>query len=200
GDTKLSLNVVQFKNDLKIDLRIIFDERAQRLNQEIDTTVLEASKDDPGLVKFQSDHSKLLVECKLIIDMFLRKGQNIDNVDCIQICGLEIVILNLSLSAPGVYVATERFHSTILNSLSNIDNALDIALHLLSSKNAVIKVNNGYTHQKGVAKDRSTSIKAESTIRLQAKNSRKQLKHDDLEILGLLSEMVIPQAPLHLSI
>jgi hypothetical protein len=128
------LNNIESKNDLKIDLRIISDETVQQLNQETDTASVEVSKGDPGLCKFQSDHCKLLVECKAIIDMYLSKGHNIDSVDCIQVCGLEIVILNLSLSAPGVYVATEIYHGTISDSLSNINTTLDIALNILSFK------------------------------------------------------------------
>ncbi|KAI9347516.1 hypothetical protein BD770DRAFT_327602 [Pilaira anomala] len=92
---------------MKVDLRILQDETVQRFNKETDTAVLEASKEDPGLLKYQSDHCKLMVECQNIIDMYIDKGHNVDNVDCLQICGLDLVILNLSLSAPGLYVANE---------------------------------------------------------------------------------------------
>lgn len=85
-----------------------------------------------------------MVECKSIVDMYINKGHNLDTVDCIQICRLEILILSLSLSAPGVYVANEIYHDSILDSLSQMDRLLDIALNLLSFKTTVIGIKNKY--------------------------------------------------------
>lgn len=133
-DTKLSLNDIGPKNNLKVDLRILNDETIQFVNHETDSGVLEAARSDLGPSKYQSDHCKLMVECKSIIEIYINKGHNLDTVDCIQICGLEILILNLSLSATGVYVANEIYHGSILDSLSQMDKMLDIALNLLSFK------------------------------------------------------------------
>lgn len=134
GDTKLSLDDISCKNNLKVDLRIMQDENVQRQNQETDTSVLEASKGNPSVQKLQSDHCKLMVECKSIIDMNLSKGFDVDNVDSIQICGPDIMISNLCLSAPGLYTANELFHGSVTNSLSQIEKMLDIALNLLAFK------------------------------------------------------------------
>lgn len=103
---------------MKVDLRILQDEVAQRYNKEIDTSVLESAKSDPGVSKFQSDHCKLMVECKTIIDTYISNGFDIDGVDCIQICGLDIVISNVNLSKPGLYVGNEKFYGTYNYQLS----------------------------------------------------------------------------------
>jgi hypothetical protein len=108
------------------------DEIVQRYNQETDTSVFEASKGNPGVQKFQSDHCKLMVECKTIIDMYISKGFDVDNVDCIQVCGLDILISNLCLSAPGLYTGNELFYGSITNSLSQLEKMFDMALNLLA--------------------------------------------------------------------
>ncbi|KAI9315774.1 hypothetical protein BX666DRAFT_1860649, partial [Dichotomocladium elegans] len=113
GDTKLSLADIEATNDLKPDLRILQDEIVQRYNRETDIAAFEVSKEDPGVQKFQSDHCKLMLECKTIIDMYISKGFDVDNVDCIQICGLDIIISNLCLSAPGLYIGNELFYGSI---------------------------------------------------------------------------------------
>ena len=96
----LSLNDIGFNNDLKMDFGMLNDETTQFQSRESDCGVLEVAKSDPGPGKYQSDHcNKLMVECKAIIGMYISKGYNLDRVDYIQICGLEIIILNLTLAA-----------------------------------------------------------------------------------------------------
>lgn len=65
----LSLDVIKAKSNLKVDLRILQDENVQCHNQEVDSSVLEASKSSSSAQKFQSDHCKL-IECKTIIDIY----------------------------------------------------------------------------------------------------------------------------------
>ncbi|KAI9347512.1 hypothetical protein BD770DRAFT_395701 [Pilaira anomala] len=161
GDTTLSLDDIQSKNNMKVDLRILQDETVQRFNKETDTAVLEASKEDPGLLKYQSDHCKLMVESKNIIDMYIDKGHNVDNVDCLQICGLDLVILNLSLSAPGLYVANEVFFGSITNSLSRVEDMLKIAFNLLSFKRTVLSIKNKNQEEKTCFKQNTKNIKSE---------------------------------------
>lgn len=68
---------------MKVNLRIVQDQIVQKFNKEIDTSVAEATKGDPGIQKFQSDHCKLMVKCKSIIDMYIGKGFDTDNVNCV---------------------------------------------------------------------------------------------------------------------
>ncbi|KAG0741879.1 hypothetical protein G6F57_008480 [Rhizopus arrhizus] len=172
-DTKLSLNDIGPKNNLKVDLRILNDETIQFVNHETDSGVLEAARSDLGPSKYQSDHCKLMVECKSIIEIYINKGHNLDTVDCIQICGLEILILNLSLSATGVYVANEIYHGSILDSLSQMDKMLDIALNLLSFKTTVIEIKNKYVQQKSTVENSKRSVKSKKYDKALKKKSLK---------------------------
>lgn len=66
-------------------MRILNDRTVQSVNQEVDCSVLEVAKNDPGVLKFQSDHCKLMVECKAVIDEYIKNGHDLKSVDCIQI-------------------------------------------------------------------------------------------------------------------
>jgi hypothetical protein len=104
------------------------------LNQETDSAVLEAAKNDPGILKYQADHCKLMAEYKAIIDTYIHDGFDITAVDCIQVCGLEMIISNLALSAPGVYVGNEVFSGAILGTFSGVEKVLEVAMNLLLFK------------------------------------------------------------------
>lgn len=131
GDTHLTINDAVDDSVLKVDLRIINDKLVQRYNEETEVSMAEVSKESPGDKKFHSDRCKVNVENKVVIDRFLDDLCNIDSVDSIQICGLEIFIINLSLGAPGVYVGTELFHSSIDSSLCSFSKYFDLAVQLL---------------------------------------------------------------------
>ncbi|KAI8061286.1 hypothetical protein BDF21DRAFT_455659 [Thamnidium elegans] len=113
GETKLSIDDTDAKYDLKVDLRTLHDETVQRYSKEIDTSVLESAKGGPNVQKYQSNHYKLMIKCKTIIDTYIINGFDVDDIDFVQICGLDIVISNLRLSAPGLYIGNERFYGSV---------------------------------------------------------------------------------------
>ncbi|KAG0738530.1 hypothetical protein G6F57_000178 [Rhizopus arrhizus] len=115
GDTLLTMKDISNDNGFKIDLRVINDKTVQRYNKESEVTVAEAAKNDPGLFKFMSDRCKLLSKNKVIIDNFLHDSDDIDTVYSIQFCGLEMMIMSLSLSANGLYIGHETYHIQLVN-------------------------------------------------------------------------------------
>ncbi|KAI9269753.1 hypothetical protein EDC94DRAFT_581879 [Helicostylum pulchrum] len=112
-DTIISLDNIETNHNLKVDLRIVQDQIVQKFNKEIDTSVAEATKDDPGIQKFQSDHCKLMVKY--------------------------IVISNVRLSAPGLYIGDEIFFGSVTNSLSNLEKLLDVAFNLLAFRDSIVQ-------------------------------------------------------------
>lgn len=48
------------------------------------------AEESPGDVKYNQDRCKVLLENKALVDKYLKDGCHIDNVDSIQICGLEV--------------------------------------------------------------------------------------------------------------
>ncbi|GAA5802018.1 hypothetical protein HPULCUR_007478 [Helicostylum pulchrum] len=155
----LSLDDIKVKSNLKVDLRILQDEPVQRRDQEVENSVFEASKSCPSVQKFQSDHCKLMIECKTIIDMYIDKGFDVDNVDCIQICGLEILISNVRLSASGLYTGNELFYGSITNSLSQLEKMIDIALNLLDFTEEVVKLKSNYQEERDIMRQNNKNVK-----------------------------------------
>lgn len=100
-----------------------------------------------------------MVECKAVIDEYIKNGHDLKSVDCIQICGREITISNLTLSAPEVYVANEIYHGNIVNSLQNMDKMIEVALNLLCFRDNVIKIQNKITEEKNDITNSENSIK-----------------------------------------
>ncbi|KAI7891394.1 uncharacterized protein EV154DRAFT_397216, partial [Mucor mucedo] len=76
-----------------INLRIIHDSIKQRYNVENEVGVAEAAEENPGKVRFHSDRCKVLIETKAIVDRFILDGCHIDNVDSLQICGMEVYFI-----------------------------------------------------------------------------------------------------------
>lgn len=130
GDTHLTMKDT-INGSLKVDLRVINDKLVQKTNQETEVCITEASKEHPSELKFHADRCKIQVENKVVIDNYIQSGCNIDSVDSIQICGLELFIVNLTLKVPGLYVGNEIYHVTVNKSLSNLSKYLDLALQLL---------------------------------------------------------------------
>lgn len=86
-----------------------------------------------------------MIECKTIIDTYMSNGFDVnDDVDCAQICGLDILISNVHLSAPGLYVGNEIFYGTITNSLSQLEKMLTISLNLLEFRVILFFKSNWY--------------------------------------------------------
>lgn len=71
GDTHLTLHDTIGYIVLKVDLRIIHDSMKQRCNVENEVGVAEAAEENPGKLKFNSDHSKVLIESKAMVDRFV---------------------------------------------------------------------------------------------------------------------------------
>ncbi|RCI03069.1 hypothetical protein CU098_011517 [Rhizopus stolonifer] len=131
GDTHLSVYDTVSDLILKVDLRILHDRIRQGQNVETDVGAMEAAEEQPGDAKYIFDRCKVLLESKAMIDRFLLDGFLVDSVDSLQICGLEAHFVNLTLEAPGAYIGTQFYTGCIGNSMNNIIQHLNLAIHLL---------------------------------------------------------------------
>ncbi|CAO3665571.1 unnamed protein product [Rhizopus stolonifer] len=159
GDTLLTMKDVSNDNRFKVDLRVINDKTVQRYNEESEVTIAEASKSDPGLLKFMSDRCKLLSENKVIIDNFRHDSDDIDTVYSIQFCGLEMMIISLSLSANGLYISNEAYHVQLDNSLQRFPIYLETVFQLLCFRNEVIGTSNVHNNIKSTSASKRNSVK-----------------------------------------
>lgn len=140
GDTHLTLHDTIGDIVLKVDLRII----KQRYNVENEVGVAEAAEESPGKVKFNSDRCKVLIESKVIIDRFILDGCHIDNVDSLQICGIEVYFIKLELQDNGVYIGTQHYHSVVNASLNSFEKYTELAFNLLCFRDRCIEIYNIY--------------------------------------------------------
>lgn len=79
--------------------------------------VVEVAEKNPGDTKFNGDRCKVLIENKAIIDRYLLDGCFVDSIGSLQICGLGIFLINVTLQDQGLYVGTQFYHSVVNNSL-----------------------------------------------------------------------------------
>lgn len=93
----------------KVDMRILHDRISQRYNVESEVGVVETAEEDPEDDKLNSDRCKVLIENKAVVDKFPMEDCFADNVDSLQICGLD----------QGLYVGTQLYHAANDNSLNN---------------------------------------------------------------------------------
>ncbi|KAG1443983.1 hypothetical protein G6F56_010473 [Rhizopus delemar] len=144
GDTHLTLIDTVKDMSLKVDLRILHDGIKQRYNIENEVGVVEVAEEDPGDAKFNGDRCKVLIENKAIIDRYLLDGCFVDSVDSLQICGLEIFLINLTLEDQGLYVGTQFYHSVVNNSLDSLEKYMELAFTLLCFRDNCVEINNKY--------------------------------------------------------
>ncbi|KAG2227067.1 hypothetical protein INT45_003797 [Circinella minor] len=159
GDTLLTMKDTSNDNGYKINLRVINDKTVQRYNEESEVTVAEAGKNDPGLSKFVIDRCKLLSENKMIIDNYLHDSDDIDAVYSIQFCGLEMMIVSLSLSANGLYIGNEAYHVQLNNNLQRFPVYLQTVFQLLCFRNEAIGTSNVHNNIKSTSASNRTSVK-----------------------------------------
>ncbi|KAG1472311.1 hypothetical protein G6F56_001610 [Rhizopus delemar] len=144
GDTHLTLHDTIGDMVLKVDLRIIHDSIKQRHNFENEVGVAEAAEENPGSAKFNSDRCKVLIESKAIVDRFILDGCPIDNVDSLQICGMEAYFIKLELQDNGLYIGTQHYHSVVDASLNSLKKYMELAFNLLCFKDRCIEIYNVY--------------------------------------------------------
>lgn len=144
GDTHLTMNDTISDTTFKVDLRILHDKIQQRYNTENGIAVMEAAEEDPGNAKFVADRCKLSIENKMIIDRYLMDGVCINSVDSLQICGLQVFMVNTSLKKHGLYITTKFNDHGITKSLKNIAQYMDLAVELLCFRDNCIITSNKY--------------------------------------------------------
>ncbi|CAO3693081.1 unnamed protein product [Rhizopus stolonifer] len=166
GDTHLTVKDMS----LKVDLRILHDSIKQRYNVENEVGVAEAAEEGPGDSKFKSDRCKVLIESKAVVDRYLLDGCFVDNVDSLQICGLEIFFINLTLQDQGLYVGTQFYHSVVNNSLNSLEKYMELAFNLLCFRDNCVEINNKYENH-------TISLR---TQKKSAKRPASQIVDDDL--------------------
>ena len=110
---------------------MIHDSIKQRYNVENEVGVAEAAEESPGKVNFNSDRCKVLIESKVIVDRFILDGCHIDNVDSLQICGMEVYFIKLELQDNGLYIGTQHYHSVVNASLNSLEKYMELAFNLL---------------------------------------------------------------------
>ncbi|CAO3659272.1 unnamed protein product [Rhizopus stolonifer] len=125
------------------------------VNLETDVGVMEGAEEQSGDAKYISDRCKVLVESKVMIDKFPLDECLIGSIDSLQICGLEIYFVNISLTVPG----TQFYRGSIGNSLSDIIHYLDLAIHLLCLRNQYVSVMNQYEDYLSNSRSRNSSAK-----------------------------------------
>ncbi|KAG2195018.1 hypothetical protein INT47_005618 [Mucor saturninus] len=143
---------------LKVDLRIIHDSIKQRYNVENEVGVAEAAEESPGKVKFSSDRCKVLIESKVIVDRFILDSCHIDNVDSLQICGMEIYFIKLELRDNGLYTKTQHYHSVIDASLNSLEKYMELARNLLCFRDRCIEIY--YIYENHLAASRGQQMSA----------------------------------------
>ena len=131
--------------------------------------VMEAAEEQPGATKFTSDRCKVLIESKAMIDKSLLDGCLIDSVDSLQIFGLEIHFVNITLNALGVYISTQFYTGSIESSLLKIQHYLYLTIHLLCFRDQCISVMNPYENH----------LSAAHASKVSAKRKHSQLVQDD---------------------
>ncbi|KAI7892251.1 uncharacterized protein EV154DRAFT_550831 [Mucor mucedo] len=159
GDTHLTMHDTIGDIVLKVDLRIIHESIKQRYNVENEVGVAEAAEENPGKVKFHSDRCKVLIESKAIVDRFILDGCNIDNVDSLQICGMEIYFIKLELRDHGLYTGTQHYHSVVDASLNSLDKYMDLAMNLLCFRDRCIQIHNIYENHLASCRGQQKSAK-----------------------------------------
>ncbi|KAI9357551.1 hypothetical protein BD770DRAFT_472877 [Pilaira anomala] len=155
-----------------VNLGILHDRIRQGQNVEIDIGAMEAAEEQSGDPKYIFDKCKVLLESKAMIDRFLLDGCLVDSVDSLQICGLEAHFVHLTLEAPETYIGIQFYTGCIGNSMSNIFQHLDLAIHLLCFRDQCISVMNQYENHLSEACSRKVSTK----------RSNSQLPRDDLVV------------------
>lgn len=124
-----------------------------------DITVEEVAKGDSGSSKYQFDRHKLFLESKVIIDNFLRDKQDVDTVYSVQLCGLEMMIMSLSLSVNGLYVGNEAYRVSLNDQLQHYRDYIQIVKQLLCFRNEAAKVYNVSDNIKASNMRNRTSVK-----------------------------------------
>ncbi|CEP13594.1 hypothetical protein [Parasitella parasitica] len=140
GDTHLTVHDTVSDLILKVDLKILHYRIRQGQNVETDIGAMEAAEEQPGDAKYIFDRCKVLLES------------------------------NLTLEAPGAYIGTQFYTDCIGNSMSNIVQHLDLAIHQLCFRDQCISVMSQYKTHLSEARSRKVS----------AKRSYSQLPRDDL--------------------
>ncbi|KAI9258810.1 hypothetical protein BDA99DRAFT_514247 [Phascolomyces articulosus] len=159
GDTVLTMKDIGTNGNFKVDMRVLNDAMVQRYSEEGDLMVAEAAKGDPGSFKYQSDRCKLFSESKVIIDNLLLDNHDVDTLYCIQFCGLEMMIMSLSLPVNGLYVGNEVYHVHLDDRLQSYHNYLQTVTQLLCFRDEAVKVCNASDNLKSSKKSKRTSVK-----------------------------------------
>ncbi|KAI7898204.1 uncharacterized protein BX663DRAFT_533437 [Cokeromyces recurvatus] len=131
GDMHLTLHDTIGDMVLKVDLCIIHDSMKQRYNVENEIGVIEAAEENPGSIKFNSDQCKVLIESKAIVGRFILNSCHIDNVNSLQICGMEIYFIKLELR-----------DNVVDASLNSLEKYKELAFNLLCFKDQCIEIYN----------------------------------------------------------
>ncbi|KAI7895882.1 uncharacterized protein EV154DRAFT_494067 [Mucor mucedo] len=122
----------------------------------------EFGEEDPVIARFVGDECKVLLKSKAAINNFINNGSLIDSVDSLQFSGLNLYIMNTTLSKPGLYVVTALHSTCIKESLSNFGAHITLASHLLCFRDRCVTIyKQYYDHLKS---DRSANVPAKRVI------------------------------------
>ncbi|KAI8067904.1 hypothetical protein BC940DRAFT_354530 [Gongronella butleri] len=115
---------------------MIHDKIVQRMNVEQALCAGEASKEAATKTKFFYDHCKLLVEGKVLVDQSVSEGCY-SPATILQLTGLEALVKTVSLSAPGLYVATQGAFLRLPRTKTEIHSVQHLCAQLWQLKNII---------------------------------------------------------------
>ncbi|CEG73315.1 hypothetical protein RMATCC62417_08724 [Rhizopus microsporus] len=159
---------------LKVNLYILHDSIKQRYNVENEVGVAKAAEEHSGSIKFISDRYKVLIESKAIVSKFILSGCLIDDIDSLQICGMEVYFINLGLRDNSLYTETQHYHSVVDASLNSLEKYMELAFNLLRFKDRCIEINNVYENHLLSSRGQQKSAKPPAPQFIDDKLSTKQ--------------------------